>query len=241
MPLDRVINLLPFYLILKQQLNLLVFQSLGPRRTGVHFNFLNIYLFIILFNTNLDLVNDQENTSLYDTFVDSCFTNPKNIRVLYRKQAEGDQKAHKHWLLRSISLKEQLSRKQYSHVPTQKRMVHHHNTKSFFRTASPTKSLVYFRTRKYNQRENLENITGEQIFPTGSTLEAGKEVSSDGVTEVLQYFVQHSSYTPDTYFQLVMINKQAPEMFTSKDRIRILCSNKPGDKLTQPRLYVEWS
>ena len=68
---------------------------------GSSFQFFE-YLFIILFNTNLDLVNDQENTSLYDTFVDSCFTNPKNVHVLYRKQAGGDQKAYKHWLLRSI-------------------------------------------------------------------------------------------------------------------------------------------
>ena len=111
----------------------------------------------------------------------------------------------------------------------------------YFRTASPTKSLDFLRTCKYNRKANLEDIVGEWEFPSGSTLVTGKEVSSDGVKNVLQHFIQHSSYTPGTYFQLVMFNGYAGKMFTSKNRIRVLCTNQSKDKLTQPRLYVEWS
>lgn len=131
MPLDRVINLLPFYLILKQQLNLLVFQSLGPRRTGVHFNFLNIYLSFYSIQTQISSTIRKIRRYMIHLSIRASPTQ-KMYMCCTENRLEVIKKHLRLRLLRSISLKEQLSRRQFSHVPTQKRMVHHHNTKSFF-------------------------------------------------------------------------------------------------------------
>ena len=81
--------------------------------------------------------------------------------MLYRKQAGGDQKAFKIKAFKINIPKGATIEKAIFTSTNLETYGAPPQYKIFFRTASPTKSLVYFRTRKYNQRENLENITGE--------------------------------------------------------------------------------
>ena len=183
---------------------------------------------------------DLGHTSLYDVYGRACRI-PNYLNILYRKMVSGDQKSYNALAFKINIPKGAKIEKAVFTCTIQFPIDAPPQYKVFFRAAPPTESLDFIKNCQYKDPSNLGSAFGEWKFPIGSTFEADKEISSDGVKEVLQSFVDDTSYTPDSYFQLVMLNEQATAFFTSKDRNRIACFSKVQDITKLPRLYVEWS
>ena len=186
-----------------------------------------------------DQIEDRSHTSLYDLHSGECRAPPYQLNILYRKVSPGDQKSYIALAFKIDIPKEANIEKAVfactsisaCHAPPQ--------YKIYFRTASPTKPLNFLETCQYMNSTDLEDKTGEWEFPSGYTHENGQEVSFDGATDVLQSFVNHASYIPGAYFQLVLFNKEISKFVASKHMISIKCDNQDFSK--RPRLHVEWS
>ena len=99
----------------------------------------------------------------------------------------------------------------------------------YFHAVSPDKSLIFLQTCEFKDVEKLSDEFVSWEFTT-ENLEANVQVSSDKIKNLLQNFINHGSYEPGTFFQLVVLDTLASNLRQDA----IWCHNFNGGLTKRP-------
>ena len=108
----------------------------------------------------------------------------------------------------------------------------------YLRILKPDNDKNFLETCLFN--DNLLTGYRKWIFVnSGTTIGDNVPISTNNVKDLVNYFVNHASYTPGSRFHLVMKNS----LLANKEPIKktIYFHLFHDDEAKRPRLYVEWS